>query len=355
MVRASQSWLIVFVLLLASIFAIAAHAQQTDTASIGNFPPLKSETLEKQAVQLPQDFQGERNLLFIAFERKQQKDIDTWLAQMKRYEDFDKGFRYYEIPTIDKMNRFTRWFINTGMRNGIPDKKARERTITLYIDKEPFKRLLQIPDEKKIYDMVVDRSGNVLWRATGGYDEAKGKSLQEFLEKAAVAHPTSVPASREMGALLCCAAGLRPGANAPSVDHSLGGQGPLQKPKYVSLTSEERWHRYWRDTLLSPSLYSHRLARRWVNRPLIRQKSGVEAGADTAAGQGLSMGSSCLRKPFTNLARLCFTPIHDIFAACAEVDGTGRGTPSSGVFSPTTAAGEQCSTCRSLWEPMEAE
>lgn len=92
------------------------------------------------------------------------------------------------------MNGFMRWFINTGMRHGIPDKKARERTITLYIDKEPFKKSLQITDEKKIYAVVVDRSGTVLWRATGPYDEANGKSLQEFLEKS-LAHPITVPAS----------------------------------------------------------------------------------------------------------------------------------------------------------------
>jgi len=195
MVRASHSFLIVIGLLLASIFAIAAQSQQADMASVGKFPALESETLEKQAVQLPQDFQGERNMLFIAFEREQQRDIDTWLTQMKRYEDLDKGFRYYEIPTIEKMNRLMRWFINTGMRHGIPDKKARERTITLYIDKEPFKKSLQIPDEKKIYAMVVDRSGNVLWRASSPYDEAKGINLQEFLEKAAVIHPMAIPAS----------------------------------------------------------------------------------------------------------------------------------------------------------------
>jgi hypothetical protein len=80
------------------------------------------------------------------------------------------------------MNRFMRWFINTGMRHGIPDKKARERTITLYIDEEPFKKSLQITDEKKVYAVVVDRSGTVLWRATGPYDEANGKRLQEFLK-----------------------------------------------------------------------------------------------------------------------------------------------------------------------------
>jgi hypothetical protein len=183
MVLTSKSLFAVIGLLLASMFVIAVKAQHADVASAGKFPVLESETLEKQSVQLPQDFQGERNLLLIAFEREQQKDIDTWLTQMKRYEDIDKEFRYYEIPTIEKMNRFMRWFINTGMRHGIPDKKARERTITLYIDKEPFKKSLQIPDEKKIYAMVVDRSGNVLWRATGPYDEANGKSLREFLEE----------------------------------------------------------------------------------------------------------------------------------------------------------------------------
>jgi hypothetical protein len=87
------------------------------------------------------------------------------------------------------MNPLMRWFINTGMRHGIPDKKARERTITLYIEKEAFENSLRIPNEKKIYAMVVDHSGNVLWRATGPYDEANGKRLQEFLEKAVVPQP----------------------------------------------------------------------------------------------------------------------------------------------------------------------
>jgi len=192
MVRTSRSVFVLIGLLLGSMFVIAGQAQQVSVASIGKFPALDSETLEKQAVRLPQDFRGERNLLLIAFKREQQKDIDTWLMQMKRYEDIDKGFRYYEIPTIERMNRFMRWFINTGMRTGIPDVKARERTITLYIDKEPFKKSLQIADEKQIYAMVVDRSGNVLWRATGPYDEANGKSLQEFLERS-IAHPMVVP------------------------------------------------------------------------------------------------------------------------------------------------------------------
>ena len=193
MIRTSQSFFVVIGLILANIFAITVQARQAELPTIGEFPALESETLEKQAVHLPHDFQGQRNLLLIAFEREQQKDIDTWLTQMQPYEDIDKRFRYYEIPTIEKMNHLMRWFINSGMRHGIPDKKARERTVTLYIDKQSFKKSLQIPDEKKIYAILVDRSGKILWRAAGPYDEPNGKRLQEFLEKSVVAQPTAVP------------------------------------------------------------------------------------------------------------------------------------------------------------------
>jgi hypothetical protein len=70
------------------------------------------------------------------------------------------------------------------MRRGIPDAAARDRTITLFIDKAPFKRALKIEDENTIHVFVVSRSGEVLWRASGAYDDAKGKSLLDFLRKA---------------------------------------------------------------------------------------------------------------------------------------------------------------------------
>ena len=89
--------------------------------------------------------------------------------------------RYYELPTIDKLNPITRWFINNGMRSGIPDKTQRARTITLYIDKRPFKTSLNLAAEDTIYALLLDRAGLVVWRASGDYTEEKGKSLEQFL------------------------------------------------------------------------------------------------------------------------------------------------------------------------------
>jgi len=158
--------------------SVSGSAASGDDA---HFPSVRASNLEKRDMNLPADFEGERNLLLVAFEREQQKDVDTWLREMKRFEATDPGFRYYELPTIQKMNSLARWFIDSGMRRGIPDRKARERTITLYLEKQPFCEALGIRDQKKIYQFLVDRKGRVLWRADGSFDEAKGASLRRAL------------------------------------------------------------------------------------------------------------------------------------------------------------------------------
>jgi len=175
---------IVTLLLLAAVSTSGKDlgAPAKDSMSLAHFPAVRASNLEKRELSLPGDFEGDRNLLLVAFEREQQKNVDTWLHEMKRFEELDPGFRYYELPTIERMNAFMRWFIDSGMRRGIPDRKARERTITLYLDKKPFCEALNISDQKKIYAFLVDRTGNVLWRSEGDFDEKKAASLKAALE-----------------------------------------------------------------------------------------------------------------------------------------------------------------------------
>ena len=146
------------------------------------FPRLIASNLEKRTFTLPDDFEGSRNLLLVAFQREQQKQVDTWLREMRQFEEADPGFRCYELPTIQSPNRLVRWFIDTGMRRGIPDKKARSRTITLYLDKQPFLKALGIAGENRIYCFLVNRSGQVLWRAEGELDDSKAASLRQYLQ-----------------------------------------------------------------------------------------------------------------------------------------------------------------------------
>jgi hypothetical protein len=145
------------------------------------FPKVSGSNLNEKAFNLPADFEGERNIIFVAFERWHQSQVDTWMPATQKIVEKDKTLRFYEIPTLSNMAPIARKFIDNGMRGGIPDKAVRAITITLYINKENFRSWLNLPNEKQIYVLVVDKKGNVLWREEGVFTEEKGKALSAYL------------------------------------------------------------------------------------------------------------------------------------------------------------------------------
>ncbi len=147
------------------------------------FPELQGSNLHRQKITLPADLQGELNILFIPFYQWHQNLVDAWVPLARQLEKELTGVAYYELPVIRSMNILSRTFINEGMRVGIPDPISRERTITLYLDKDAFRRMLDMPDEETIYILVVDREGNVVWRAQGAYSEEKGAQLTGALHE----------------------------------------------------------------------------------------------------------------------------------------------------------------------------
>ena len=85
--------------------------------------------------------------------------------------------RHSELATIRRLNALSRTFVNEGMRAGMPDPVTRERTITLYLDKNAFRQALRLFHEDDIYVLLLDRQGRVLWRAEGAFMPKKGESL----------------------------------------------------------------------------------------------------------------------------------------------------------------------------------
>jgi hypothetical protein len=142
--------------------------------------------LHRKRIHLPQGFLGERNLVFVAFQQWQQSQVDAWIPFAQQLEANHPDTRYYELPTIRPLNILARTFINEGMRAGIPDPLARERTITLYVDKESFRRALELPDEDDILVLLLDREGIILWRTDGTFTPDKGEDLVAALGATAV-------------------------------------------------------------------------------------------------------------------------------------------------------------------------
>ena len=146
-----------------------------------HFPRVSGNNLDRQEFEFPRDFEGELNLVIIPFLQKQQLDVNTWIPAAQELERSYPGLVYYELPTIYKLPALSRTFINEGMRAGIPDQTSRERTITLYLDKETFKAALKITSEDVISLFLIDRQGNILWREEGRFTEEKVTGLIEVI------------------------------------------------------------------------------------------------------------------------------------------------------------------------------
>ena len=147
------------------------------------FPIVNGSNLRREKLTLPQDFEGKYNLIFVAFQQWHQSEVNSWIPLAERLEEQFPGLVYYELPTIRSLNSLSRFFINEGMRAGIPNTKSRERTITLYLDKDGFRETLAMEDEDHIFALLFDQQGEELWRARGQHSLQSEQELLKALSR----------------------------------------------------------------------------------------------------------------------------------------------------------------------------
>lgn len=161
-----------------------SNAPATGRFPTTRFPTVSGANLEGRRYELPRDLEGALNVLLIPFQRWHQDWVDTWVPALRQLTARHPEVRYYELPTLPRMNPIYRMSLDYGMKMGIPDRAAREATITLYLDKDAYRRALNIPDETTIVVMLVTPAGDILWRTTGAYTDEAGRSLAVALQLA---------------------------------------------------------------------------------------------------------------------------------------------------------------------------
>ena len=64
---------------------------------------------------------------------------------------------YYDLPTIGTNYNWMRAVIDGGMKQGIPDRAQRDRTITLYLDVGWFQGQIGTAGHDSVAALLVDR------------------------------------------------------------------------------------------------------------------------------------------------------------------------------------------------------
>jgi len=150
-------------------------AGQPKSATV--FPNLTSYSLDKQKVTLPSGLEGQTNLLILSFAPEQQHEAESWLPVAEGLQHSSFQFRYYQLPIQGRENFIFRWWATSSMRSDQTDPETWHWIVPLFIDREPFLHDLNIPNEKQVVVLLVDRQGHILWRAAGPMTQDKRASL----------------------------------------------------------------------------------------------------------------------------------------------------------------------------------
>lgn len=180
-------WLGVGVLLVIATAAVITACRHSPVRPVTQegatlFPSVSGENLHGERVTFPDDLKGQPALVLVAFKREQQADVDTWLNQLDAIEAAIPGIRVIETPTISSARwGWFAWFIDGGMRSGIPDPDARARTITLYTDVGKFRDILGMETDTQIYAVLLDANGRVRLVESGTFTPDAPQRLSELL------------------------------------------------------------------------------------------------------------------------------------------------------------------------------
>lgn len=146
------------------------------------FPTVTGTTLSGDAVTLPDDLDGDYNILVVSYWRYQTLDVRSWLPFLDRLVETFSPVRYYRLPVMWEFPYTRREMIREGIRMGCRDAATRDRMITLFLNVDVFNQSLGFDDTDTIRILLVDQPGTVFWFTEGRFKHAKGQALQEWLD-----------------------------------------------------------------------------------------------------------------------------------------------------------------------------
>lgn len=153
-----------------------ATAAERELAAGDALPELRGEFLTGRTAILPEAARGRVALLLLGFTYDSRLAVEAWAKQFRARFGSQPDAAFFEIPMIGGFGRLGKWFIDSGMRKGTP-KADHERVITVYGGVDPWKARTGYRDPKAAYLILIDKSGKVLWRHNGPYEESAFQSL----------------------------------------------------------------------------------------------------------------------------------------------------------------------------------
>lgn len=141
------------------------------------FPSIRGTSLSGRQYTLPGQLEGRWNIVALAFARGHQDELDTWAPTLGVLERRHPDLRSYTLAVLSRGRGLLRWYQDTMLRMAILDRAARARVIPIHVDRAAFRRQIGLADEPRPCLLLLDRAGQILWRAEGLCDPNQADRL----------------------------------------------------------------------------------------------------------------------------------------------------------------------------------
>ena len=163
--------------------ALAGLRDTLGSRDPARLPPLSGRSLDGRHHHLPGDLRAQHTFIVVAFRREQQALVDQWLPWLVDLEERRADVAVYELPVLSSayspgalVHRRRHGTRRRDRRRARPDDHGLHR-------RREGRRELGLPGTDTIGVLLVDRSGRILAREHGGFDDEKTKRLTAALER----------------------------------------------------------------------------------------------------------------------------------------------------------------------------
>lgn len=136
------------------------------------FPHVNGQTFGERAVVLPDAFKGKPAILVITFTRAAQEQARAWSDKLK-----SGSTAAYQVLELEDVPRLMRGFVRGSIRRSIPEE-SRDKFVLLFEGQDELKRAVSFQASDDAYVVLLDASGNIVWREHGAVDEKKLAGLK---------------------------------------------------------------------------------------------------------------------------------------------------------------------------------
>ena len=145
------------------------------------FPTLSARDLEGDEVTIPDDLPSGPRVILLPFLREHQPIVDGWVRGLGVLGEAYPDLSVFEVPAISRLYAPGRFYIDGGMRAGIPNIETRRHTLTVYADVAKLATELGLPSRETVHVFLLDATGEIVWRDSAEVSNEKLTALADAL------------------------------------------------------------------------------------------------------------------------------------------------------------------------------